>query len=87
MGELLQAIATTDETDPLSLIDFGDRLSVFAFALGASVVLFIFFWWCLITTSPLVEWLYRMSRLGREGGDIDWVNSSKSLFASYTPGL
>lgn len=56
-------------------LDFGDRLSVFAFALGASVVLFIFFWWCLITTSPLVEWLYRMSRLGREGGNIDWVNN------------
>ncbi|KAG9045340.1 hypothetical protein FS837_006472 [Tulasnella sp. UAMH 9824] len=56
-------------------LDFGDRLSIFVFALGASAVLFLFFWWCLITTSPLAEWLYRMSRLGREGGDIDWVNS------------
>ncbi|KAG8947106.1 hypothetical protein FRC04_010957 [Tulasnella sp. 424] len=67
-------------------LDFGDRVSVLVFALGASVVLFLAFWWCLITTSPLVEWLYSISRLGREGGNIDWVNSmNPKLYQNLTP--
>ncbi|KAG8926602.1 hypothetical protein FRC01_008645 [Tulasnella sp. 417] len=67
-------------------LDFGDRVSVFVFALGAGVVLWFAFLWCLITTSPLVEWFYRMSRLGREGGNIDWVNSmNPNIYKNLTP--
>ncbi|KAG9004149.1 hypothetical protein FRB90_011050 [Tulasnella sp. 427] len=69
-----------------SKLDFGDKVSVFVFALGASVVLWLAFLWCLVTTSPPVEWLYSKSILGRQAGNIDWVNSmNPNLYRNLTP--
>ncbi|KIO27368.1 hypothetical protein M407DRAFT_191699 [Tulasnella calospora MUT 4182] len=66
-------------------LDLWDRFSMVVFALGASVVLLVIYVWCLISTNPILVWIYRFT-LGRGSGGLGLVNSmNPHLFKNLTP--
>ncbi|KAG8927417.1 hypothetical protein FRC01_007516 [Tulasnella sp. 417] len=66
-------------------LDLADRFSMIAFAAGASAILFIIYLWCLISTAPLLVWIYRLT-LGRSSGGLGLVNGmNRYLFKNLTP--
>ncbi|KAG9009031.1 hypothetical protein FRB90_008651, partial [Tulasnella sp. 427] len=65
-------------------LDIGDRFSTFTFAAGASVILLVIYLWCLISTNPVLVWLYRLT-VGRGSGGLGLVNSmNPNLFKNMT---
>ncbi|KAG8947802.1 hypothetical protein FRC04_010288 [Tulasnella sp. 424] len=65
-------------------LDIGDRFSMFTFGFGASVILLFIYLWCLVSTIPVLVWIYRLT-VGRSSGGLGLVNSmNPHLFNNMT---